>query len=168
MADNRTQQKKEAQRRLEFLVGCGLDEEIAKKFKSLGRVYVNELTSSEWAEKRGSHNRFPRTYILLDMVEGVTDEMLDKRLQLDNDGYLVYLITRDKVNSADKDKSRDIMNYFIIDRPSNRYVHEAQDTKFREGYAKVLSQNLLTGEEEIKYVSYKVRMGQVIVNREEE
>lgn len=160
--------KSEAIKRLDFLVSRGLNTDIAKKFKGVGRVYVNEMITSDWADRNGKTNcSFPRTYVLVDTVPEVTEEMLNTRLKLENDGYLVYLITREKRNSPRKENCTDRIEYFIIDKPTETYLYPMQESSFREGKAKVFVQDVTKGTEEFDYVNYKVRLEQVIITKEE-
>ena len=146
---DRKEQKKTAQERLNFLMANGLDTAMPKEFKSTGRVYINEIYN----------NKIPRTYLLIDS-DNVKDIMLDTRLDLDNDGYLVYLITREK---SDIEPKRDILNYFIVDKPVYKFSWNAQDSQFRKGYAQVYSQDIFTGKGDFTYADYKIRYSQIII-----
>lgn len=159
--------KSEAIKRLNYLVSWGLNSEMLKKYKSFGRIYVNEMNISDWADRNGKKNcRFPRTYVFTDMEQEVTEEMLETKMKLENDGYLVYLITREKRNSPKEENREDKVNYFVIDPPSNRLFYPVLDSKFRDGKAKAYVQ-IRTYTENKSYfdeVNYKVNMEQVVLN----
>ena len=166
--------KNEAVKRLEYLVSWGLNSDMLKKFKSLGRVYVNEVITSDWADRNGKTNcKFPRTYVFTDTVPEITEEMLATKQKLESEGYLVYLITREKRNSPKKENCTDKVEYFIIDNIKNKSLYTVQDSEFREGFAKVYNQNITANSEGMGYTYYKVRLEQVILdtdklNNEEE
>lgn len=154
----------EAIRRLEYLVSWGLDSEMLKKFKSYGRIYVNEMITSDWADRNGKKSTFPRTYIFMDTMNEVTEEMLQTKMDLENDGYLVYLIARKKRNSPVKENQTDEIQYFYIDKPENKMFYEEDDDYFRKGKARAYIQ-IRTSEETKDYfdeVDYKVGMSQVM------
>ena len=162
--------KSEAIKRLDYLVSWGLSIDMLKKYKKLGRVYVNEITISDWADRNGKKNcKFPRTYVCTDMAAEVTEEMLETKMKLENDGYLVYLIDREKRNAPKKENCTDRIDYFFIDTPENKNFYEDDEEDFRNGIARAYTQ-IRTNEVNKDYfgeVKYKVSMEQVVVNKEE-
>ena len=167
-AKDRKLMKQEALSRLEFLVSSGLNTNVYKKYKSTGRVYVNEMITSDWADRNGKKNcTFPRSYVFMDTIEEVTEDMIETKLRLENEGYLVYLVTRERRNSPIKENCTDRIEYFVIDTPVNKFAYPAQDSRFREGFAKVYMQDITNNQNEFTYVNYKVRLEQVIIKEDE-
>lgn len=155
----------EAIKRLEYLVSWGLDSKMLKDFKSLGRIYINEIGISDWADRNGKTNcSFPRTYVLLDTISFITPEMLQTKMKLENDGYLVYLIARRKRNSPVKENETDKIEYFYIDKTQNRMFYEEDNDYFRRGIARAYVQIRTkdVNEDYFDEVKYKVDMLQVV------
>lgn len=147
--------KAEAVKRLEYLVSWGIDVNVLKTFKQLGRVYVDEVKNDEIA-KVGNFN----TYLFAEDNGRVTDEMLQTKRELENKGYLVYLIVWSKRNSVNGDMDK--IDYFIIDNPRNKIFYSIDDVEFRNGKAKAYVQYSGTTERYLDEVYYEIRKSHVI------
>jgi len=155
--------KAEAVKRLEYLVSWGLDKDILKQFKNLGRIHVDEVYINTLQDARIKRAAGFDTYLFLEGNTMITEDMLEARQKLEREGYLVYLIVRSRKTT--NNEYLDKIDYFFIDTPDTMNYYEEDEYDFKTGKAKAYVQ-LKTANETKQYfdyeVNYKMKMSHVV------